>query len=113
MGGTIWGIIGFGEAGSTFAAHLATRDGIHLVVTDPVLTRMSAQERRAKLNDTHAEIVDDIPALVSRADLCLSLVTPRAAMDAARTAASAWRDGLYRSQFHLTGRETADGCIVP
>lgn len=90
-----WGIVGFGEAGSTFAAHLARLEGAHVVITDPVLTRMPGNERFARLNGVQAAVVDDIRALVSCADLCLSLVTPKSAMDAARAAASAWRDGLY------------------
>jgi 3-hydroxyisobutyrate dehydrogenase-like beta-hydroxyacid dehydrogenase len=83
-----WGIIGCGEAGSTFAAHLSRQDGINVMITDPAL-------ELARLGGTSAQIVEDVPSLVRSADICLSLVTPNAALQVARAAAAAWRQGLF------------------
>ncbi len=90
-----WGIIGFGEAGSAFAAHLSRQDGTQLVITDPVLTQMPAPALRAKLHGTKAEVVDEIAQLVERSEICVSLVTPKSAGAVARAAASPWRGELF------------------
>jgi 3-hydroxyisobutyrate dehydrogenase-like beta-hydroxyacid dehydrogenase len=91
-----WGIIGFGEAGSTFAAHVSQRNGIRLLITDPVLNEArSAAALCAKLNGAIVEVMVDVPALVESTEMCLSLVTPRAAIEVARQAASVWQQGLF------------------
>jgi 3-hydroxyisobutyrate dehydrogenase-like beta-hydroxyacid dehydrogenase len=96
MSAQLWGIIGFGEAGSTFASHLSRQSGCALVITDPVLNQKDRPESfRRRLNGITAQIVPDIPALMRSSDVSLSLVTPRVALDVARTAAAFWEKGLY------------------
>jgi len=91
-----WGIIGFGEAGSTFAAHLSRRPGYTLLITDPVLNQADRPEPlRRRLDGINAAIVPDVPALVISSDVSLSLVTPRVALDVARSAAASWKQGYY------------------
>ncbi len=90
-----WGIIGFGEVGSAFGAHLL-QGAAKVYVTDPRLTGGPSEDgARVKPAGTSAEVVDDIPTLVSQSEICLSVVTPGAAMEVARLAGAAWQNGLF------------------
>jgi 3-hydroxyisobutyrate dehydrogenase-like beta-hydroxyacid dehydrogenase len=91
-----WGFIGFGEAGSTFASHIAERLGRPIYVLDPVLNSTSIpvpiQER---LDITRCEIMGDIVSLMARCDVVVSMVTPRVASVVANQAAKVWKRGVY------------------
>lgn len=91
-----WGIIGFGEAGSTFARHLLHRGETRLLATDP---RFSADVTSAVNPQTTSsatvQLVPDIRTVVQNSDLCLSLVTPRAAGEVAEAAARYYTEGLF------------------
>ena len=91
-----WGIIGFGEAGSAFAAHIGQSLGQPIPVVDPLLNRLPLLDHfRERVDRIAVEVVPNIASLVNGCDVVLSLVTPRLASQAAQEAAAAWREGLY------------------
>lgn len=91
-----WGIIGFGEVGSAFAKHLLQQGATRLLATD---SRFSADECSSLNRDNPGlpsiQFVPDIRTVVQDSDLCLSLVTPRAASEVGEAAASCWAQGLF------------------
>jgi 3-hydroxyisobutyrate dehydrogenase-like beta-hydroxyacid dehydrogenase len=101
-----WGIIGFGEAGSSFAAHIGHSLSRPIQVVDPLLNRLPLLDHmRARLDRVTVEIVADTARLVSGCDIVLSLVTPGVASLAAEEAASAWSKGLYIDFNSITPKE--------
>lgn len=92
----LWGVVGFGEAGSAFAHHIANRLGRKVLVTDPLLNKKTPPEHiRERLRGLQVEIISDVARLVESCDVVLSLVTPGAASEAATQAAAAWQQGLF------------------
>ena len=91
-----WGMVGFGEAGSAFARHISKELGGKILVTDPLLNESPPQEHvRSRLRGLDIEIIPDVPRLVARCDVVLSLVTPRAASEVATQAAAAEQQTLF------------------
>jgi len=91
-----WGIIGFGEAGSAFAAHIGQSLSEPIQVVDPLLNQVPLRDHlRKRLDRFVFEVVPDIATLVRGCDVVLSLVTPRLTSQAAQEAASAWSGSLY------------------
>lgn len=89
MRSTRWGIVGFGEVGSTFAHRLddslqSVRVTDPVFATDPLPTRVSGW-----LNGRQIDITPDVPELVVTSDIVISLVTPGAAAGVASEAARA------------------------
>src|SRR5947208_2844752 len=80
-----WGIIGFGEAGSAFAAHIGQSLGQPIPVVDPLLNRLPLLDHfRERVDRIAVEVVPNIASLVNGCDVVLSLVTPRLASQAAQ-----------------------------
>ena len=80
-----WGIIGFGEVGSTFARHLSDQIGNPVVVADPVLQEKPLPPHvRKRLQGVSLQIARDIAELAASADVVLSTVTVGVAADIAR-----------------------------
>jgi len=91
-----WGIIGFGEAGANFCRHLNNRGSGPIFITDPLLNQAPAPDHiRRRLDGLVVEKVPDIPTLVARCDVVLSLVTPGAASAVAANAATSGPHGLF------------------
>jgi 3-hydroxyisobutyrate dehydrogenase-like beta-hydroxyacid dehydrogenase len=93
-----WGIIGFGEAGSTFARYLSGALGKPVLVTDPLLNVTPYLPHiQQRLEHASIEIVPDIAGLVAECDVVLSLVTVSIAQQAAAQAGAAWKQkhGLF------------------
>jgi len=96
MNDTRWGIVGFGEVGSTFARHISGYLSEPLYVTDPVLNRAPLPDHiQERLVDLPAEIIADVPHLAPRCDIVLSLVTPSVAPSVAAAAGPAQQQGLF------------------
>src|SRR5438067_1630866 len=90
-----WGIIGFGEVGSTFAQHLSEA-GLPIGVFDLVLLAEPLPEQvRSRLAGLAIEVASGTPSLVLASDITLSLVTPAAAERVATDAAGAGGSGLF------------------
>ena len=86
-----WGIIGFGEVGSTFARHLSDQTGKPVGVADPVLHQdPPAPQVQQRLQGVSIQLVRDIEELVASADIVLSTVTVRVAADVGVEAARTW-----------------------
>ena len=91
-----WGIIGFGEVGSTFARHLSDQTGKPVGVADPVLHQdPPAPQVQQRLQGVSIQLARDIEELVASADIVLSTVTVRVAADVGVEAARTWREGLF------------------
>jgi 3-hydroxyisobutyrate dehydrogenase-like beta-hydroxyacid dehydrogenase len=91
-----WGIIGFGQAGSAFASHLGSQPHASITVTDPALNRDPLSEPvRERLAGVRVEVAPDIPALLGRSDLVLSLVTAAIAAEVAEAVAGAPWTGTF------------------
>ena len=91
-----WGIIGFGEVGSTFARHLCGQIEKPVVVADPVLhEEPPAPHVQQRLQGVSIRLAKDIEDLVSSADVVLSTVTVGVAAGVDREAARTWREGLF------------------
>ncbi len=91
-----WGIIGFGEVGSTFARHLSGQTGRPVVVADPVLHDDPPPPHvQRRLQGVSIRLAKDIKDLVSSADVVLSTVTVGVAAGVGREAARTWREGLF------------------
>ena len=91
-----WGIIGFGEVGSTFARHLWDHTGRPVVVTDPVLhQKLPPPHLQQRLQGVSIRLAADIEELVGSADVVLSTVTAGVAEGVGREAAHTWRQGLF------------------
>lgn len=96
MGKLLWGIIGFGEAGSAFARHIGRRLRRPILITDPLLNQDPIPSHlQERLRDNRVEIVPDIPRLVVRSDVVISLVTPRDALEVGREAGRARGRAVY------------------
>jgi 3-hydroxyisobutyrate dehydrogenase-like beta-hydroxyacid dehydrogenase len=91
-----WGIIGFGQAGSAFASHLSSQQDNSIAVTDPVLNCDPLPDHvRERLVELRVEVAPDIPALLERSDLVLSLVTAAIAAEVAETVAGMEWTGMF------------------
>jgi 3-hydroxyisobutyrate dehydrogenase-like beta-hydroxyacid dehydrogenase len=91
-----WGIIGFGQAGSTFARHINTHTRTALSVTDPLLIlQPPAEHISERIAGLSIDVVTEVGGLVRRCDLTLSLVTPAVAAEVAEEAGAANAGGLY------------------
>ena len=91
-----WAVIGFGEAGSVLARHLAAVLDREVRVMAPRLNRnpLPDQERR-QLEGVGLRIVPDVGTLVRSSDVVLSAVAPGAAAEVAEMAAGSWEGGLF------------------
>ena len=91
-----WGIIGFGEAGSSIARHISKSIREPVRVTDPLFNGAPlADFMRDRLAEVSLRVVPDIPALVKECDIVMSLVTPRAARTVGAQAGKVRNHGLF------------------
>lgn len=125
MSKPVWGIIGFGEAGSAFAHHISGQLGDPVRVTDPLLnTPYPPASIRQRLKGSSILAVRDIPELMTQCDIVLSLVTPHVAPRVAAQAAASPQHGLFidfnsvaptekqESATHFANNSYADGAIL-
>src|SRR5437588_8225066 len=91
-----WGIVGFGEAGSTFAQYISSKVDGRVLVTDPILNQSPLPAPvQARLSNAEVSVVPDVPSLVTLCDVILSLVTASVAPAVAEKAGQSWRHGLF------------------
>lgn len=96
MGRLRWGIIGFGEAGSAFAKHISKQSKQPVTITDPLLNQHPLPSHfRERLQGNRVEIVPNIPQLIEKSDVVISLVTPRRAFEVGRKAGTAKERAVY------------------
>ena len=96
MAGPRWGLIGFGEVGSTLARHLVGQQPGSVAVTDPLLNQDHVPEHvQRRLEGLDLRVVRSITELSRCSDLVLSTVTARVAVDVAGQAGPHLREGIY------------------
>lgn len=96
MSDTRWGLVGFGEVGSTIAQQITEAGDGPVTVVDPLLIQIPppphVAERAAPLD---LRVVNDVATLMRCCDTVLSVVTPRTAAWVAEEAAAAGTDTLF------------------
>jgi len=91
-----WGIIGFGEVGSTFARHLSDRIAHPVLVADPVFRQdPPAPQLQERLRGIRISKAENIERLVAGVDIVISTVTVRVAGEVAAEASRTFGRGLF------------------
>lgn len=100
------GFIGFGEAGSLMACGLAQGGAARVLAFDPLLAQASEHPRRAQATAFGVQCVDRVADLVQKADIVLSTVVARAALDVAQEASASLRAGQLYVDLNSVSPET-------
>jgi 3-hydroxyisobutyrate dehydrogenase-like beta-hydroxyacid dehydrogenase len=115
-----WGVIGFGQAGSAFASHIATHLHTTVSVTDPVLN-VDPRPRhiQERMTGVSIDVVPDIEGLLRQCDIVLSLVTAAVAEVVTSEVSRAQWTGTYidcnsisPKEKQLLARLLPPGCYV-